>query len=226
MKKNLFIAAVLIVCTAGSFLVGRQTALPSKESGNWAVRETRERAQSVREHWRAYAKATDGWIASDPYRDMIEKGIVQEYSALADVRFVRFLPPRVNPAIEENAKFPVFSVPVQEGESAWICYADGSLEFHTWEELKRTPDTDWQQKFRALGIPVWQSVQERDAWIAANRDKFTWNAQEKLFFPKGVAKSSGSASDFWHIDSTATTPGSTRPSQPAQTTSPHARSKP
>lgn len=130
--------------------------------------------------WNGYVRSHDGVIPTDPYRGLIDSGTVETYAQLRGIVFEGSIPPRINPDLRQNAKRTVFFQTRDELEEVWMAFADGTWSRVSFRNVAKQ-DSDWQGALAHAGYPEWKSAREKDAWIAANRDKLVWDAQKKIY---------------------------------------------
>ena len=100
--------------------------MPYELKPHGTIKEAEDYFAGVVDQWNSYVIAHDGDLPADPYRFMSGpdgRYVVESYE------FARHLPPRVNPALKQNPRYPVFWTTYYLDE-VWTCYADG-----TWDRL-------------------------------------------------------------------------------------------
>jgi hypothetical protein len=191
-KAKVFVLFGVLVIACSSFWLGHHWTQvlehffpPPFISDDIDAKDRREaNFLAIADYWKEYLKAKDGYIDNDPYRGMLSSNSHISFDALRDVRFVPYLPIRLNTDLAQNPRYVVFSYcPSELGDDAeWKYYADG-----TWTKVilanrsrvdAATPDGDtWVRDFPKTGFPNWRSVEERDMWVAKNMNRLRWDEQ-------------------------------------------------
>lgn len=132
------------------------------------------------QRWNRYVALSDGYLAPDPYRGMLDSGVVKWFHDVKYMEFAAYLPPRLNPKLSENPHTVVWWENRDDFEETWYAYADG-----TWKRVpygkQQYEDTDWRSKLKAAGYPEWRSTEEAEAWLAKNRGSLVWDEQLHLY---------------------------------------------
>src|SRR5947208_409163 len=111
---------MLVVMLMGlSFLLGRISSSlrvtdmllpPTDASGeHWSLKQEMDGFESFVQQWNRYIETRDGFVPSDPYRALIDAGIVDSYASLRCISFEPWLPPRLNPDLSRNPRLLVLA---------------------------------------------------------------------------------------------------------------------
>lgn len=186
--NKLLLRLFLVMTLIGAFIMGRWSTgtslidylTPKDKDGPYSDRrETNFLA--IADDWKKYLAAHDGYIAEDIYRSLLRFDPNIRYDEFRDVYFT-YLPVRLNPDLAKNPKYIVFSYfPWRLGTDAeWKYYADG-----TWEKVQLANQSEanlaitdgdvWIHDIPKLGLPDWNKVGGRDAWVAKNKDQLHWD---------------------------------------------------
>jgi hypothetical protein len=130
--------------------------------------------------WNSGVASHDGFLPPDPYRAIFDSRHIGSLAGLRSYDFARHLPPRLNPDLARNPKWPVFWwTPGNALDEVWICYADGSWNRRPESET----GADWFTPVRDAGYPVqqWSTWSEKAEWLQRNKNRLTWDDKRQLY---------------------------------------------
>lgn len=127
--------------------------------------------------WNKRVIENKGYIPGDPYRALVDWGVVTSYAGLRQINFVGYIPPRLNPDLSLNPKKAIFCQTRTDLKSQWVAYANG-----TWERLSTnsTPAEFRYDDYVSAGY-AHVNMKERDAWIERNRARLVWDSGKRMY---------------------------------------------
>jgi len=188
MKFDKIFPMMFIGVAVSSFLLGHRSAklfkyrpqregklVPYELKPHGTIKEAEDYFAGVVDQWNSYVIAHDGDLPADPYRFMSRpdgRYVVESYE------FARHLPPRVNPDLKRNPRYPVFWTTYYLDE-VWTCYANG-----TWDRLPMSEaGADWYTPLLKAGYPAdqWKTDKDVAKWLAENKSRLYWDDATKLY---------------------------------------------
>jgi len=188
---------LLVLCLfAVFFWVGRASVSlsplpaidPAAPSISWSSADEKAAFAAMVREWNRYIVRREGYM---PGNLIMTLNDVAKFDGFEQLRFysdVWPLPPRINPDLSQNPRWPLFYRAFDDRNEVWVCYADG-----TWgRENSAVPANNWITAFKAAGYPILSGMNggEQKAWLSEHLRKLTWNPRQRLYVVSSGAATS------------------------------------